>query len=1387
MLSVILLFCLLRQIRYRQRSNTKQAISQHKKKLIFPIVFLAIHSAYFSYFLLRGHPDANLTILVDTILVLVAATAAVSLSILEQKRSIGPSGIILVHLTCSLTRDLLELRVIASCPSIAACYLIKSRVLLEGIWLVWGLRARGFLYRGQEPGSMPEELAGLLGQVFFWWLHPVLREGYSARLNVSHLPEIDGHLSSKRLRRQILDSWAAESHVHTRWKLPYVLAKCLKGVLLSPILPRLSLILFTYLQPIFIGVAIKFVNGTPDTILSTNSGLRLLLFATIVYMGLAVSAAIYQSRISRLRVMIRGALIGLIHHTSLHLTHEKSQGSSALTLITSDIDSIESVGETFHETWARIVEVVTGTVLLASRIQWFAFLPLAIIFACSRMSAYVAKHLENRQKAWNEATQSRIAATTSTLEGIKSLKIMGMEDAVQSQILHLRSKEIQISKPFRWILVAYNASANALGILAPVLTLILFAMSSKSDRLQADQIFTSLALLAMVTHPANMVMTLIPQAISVMSNFDRIQAYMSQPSIQDSREYSPHGNIQRLATIQDITIQPSSLTNPILLDVSQPLDRGEILICAGAVGSGKTTLAMAILGEVTPSKGSISVSSRKIAYCAQGPWLPSVAIREAISGHLVDPDIEWYNTVIEACGLVSDFDSFVGGDMALIENNGMNLSGGQKQRIALARAVYSKYEILVLDDPFSALDPAVTDHIVQRLLGPRGLFREMGTSVLLISNSKDLFPIADRVLLLQDSRLRLQAPTHPQDPKASVGVSELPEKSFSSASRHETPKVAAPIQKLHLNDAADEISRRTSDLAIYDYYINAIGRTNVFILVACTAGFAFGSTFAQYVLKWATESPPGSLAFYMSLYATVSSIAWVATSGSTWCAQMIVAVNSGAVLHANLLDRILKAPLSYFTETDLGAIVNRFGQDINVVDKQLPPTLVNFSTQTFKLAMQLILLLKIRPVMAVTVPVCAICVYFIQRIYLRTSRQLRFLELESRSSVFTNFLDTASGIVTIRAFGWKEKFENENAKSLDLSQKPFYILLCLQCWLKMIMDCIIAIFAVILIAFTVLYRNTTTGADLGVALNLLIVANTTLLRLVQSWTSLETSLGSISRLKSIQDCVPSEDDVGGILDPDLQWPSSGNLQVNGISVAYSEPAALSLSNLSLAVNPGQKVIVIGRTGSGKSTLMLSLLQLLRPGKGSISIDGINIGHLSPRTVRKRGFIAVPQDGFSIPTASLRFNLDPYHTSSDQDILWSLRRTGLWDKIHSTSAIPTAQKISMDIDIRSILGLPMSSFLPFSAGQLQLFALSRTLLQIRSSGPHKPVIILDEASSSLDSETESILTDMLRHDLQGHTIVMIAHRVAGITGAMRPGVDAIATMQDGKLQTVTLMG
>jgi ABC-type multidrug transport system fused ATPase/permease subunit len=201
--------------------------------------------------------------------------------------------------------------------------------------------------------------------------------------------------------------------------------------------------------------------------------------------------------------------------------------------------------------------------------------------------------------------------------------------------------------------------------------------------------------------------------------------------------------------------------------------------------------------------------------------------------------------------------------------------------------------------------------------------------------------------------------------------------------------------------------------------------------------------------------------------------------------------------------------------------------------------------------------------------------------------------------------------------------------------------------------------------------------------------------------------------------------------------------------------------------------------------MLSVLQLLEPGQGSILIDDINITHMSPRTVRRRGFIAVPQDGFIMATASLRFNLDPYFTSSEQKIFQSLQRTGLWNKITSV-AIGSVEKASASHKNRTLLDVPMSQFLPLSAGQLQLFALSRTLLRVWSSTSHKPIVILDEASSSLDSETESVLTRILRNDLRDYTVVMIAHRVAGIMGAMRPGVDTISTMQDGRLETVPIV-
>ncbi|KAJ5633517.1 ATP-binding cassette transporter [Penicillium herquei] len=972
--------------------------------------------------------------------------------------------------------------------------------------------------------------------------------------------------------------------------------------------------------------------------------------------------------------MIRGGMVSLIYQHLLKISAVSSDGSEALTLVGSDIESIESTGEILHETWAQLFEVVVGTVMLGARVGWLAFLPLIIIFGCSRMSVYVANNLEGKQKDWNLATQRRIATITSSLSGIKSLKMLGMEEAIQTQISWLRNQELQTSKGMRWILVAYNASANALGTFAPVITLILYATSSHIEgSLQAGEVFSSLALLAMVTHPANMVMTLAPRAVAVMANFARVQSYLHKPPIEDNRQYTVERSPHQFASVDNVTIKSASAGLNILRNVSFDIKQGEVLLCVGVVGSGKTTLAMAFLGETAPSSGIIQVASKKIAYCAQEAWLPTATIRNAISGEAVNLNLELYNTAIDACGLLPDFKKFPDGDRTMIENNGINLSGGQKQRIALARAIYCQYKFLVLDDPFSALDKDVRDQIIHDLFSPGGLFKRMGTTIFLTSKSTTLHQFADKLVSLKDSMTYLETSFGKGDTQA---LSKAP---LSIVTLHGTSdrtaistRSNASSQTYRSNDVAKDLPKRTKDSAVYGFYLNAVGYFNAIFMAFCTATYSFTLTFSQYILKWAIGAPSEDLKLYMCFYAAISCIAWIATNGTMWSTQIKIAIRSGDVLHGQLLDRILRAPLAYFTETQVGVTLNR--------------DLQAFSAGTTHIE---------RPA----------------------------------------FDDSDRATVT-------------------------------------------------LITLTIGYRDTTTGADIGLALNLIIVANTTLLKLVQSWASLETSLGAVSRLKSVQESLSVEDEGRETSDPGPRWPLSGDTLIDNISVSYSSSLGLALRNLSLQIIGGQKIIVMGRTGSGKSTLMLSLLKLLTPLEGKIEVDGFDIAGISSSTIRRRGIIAVPQDGFNIPTATLRFNLDPYHTSSQEAIIRALKKTRLWDQFRSVLIDESSDEIW---EITRMLDLPMLSFLPLSTGQLQLFALCRMLLRVWSEVWTKPVVILDEASSSLDPETESILHEILVEDLSSHTVVMIAHKVDGILSAMQSGHGKVVTIQDGQLLKECLIG
>lgn len=836
---------------------------------------------------------------------------------------------------------------------------------------------------------------------------------------------------------------------------------------------------------------------------------------------------------------------------------------------------------------------------------------------------------------------------------------------------------------------------------APVFTIVTYAgvAYSRGEGLDTETAFTSIAILAMVTHPANMVMTMVPRAVVSYSSFARIQTYLlgerpvaTSPDSKDSVD--PVKPEDRVAiSLEHVSITSPFNSKPVLQDVNVNVPLGSIVVLTGPVGSGKTTLARAILGEITPSSGSVRIASGNVAYCSQTPWLPNQSIRNAVCGptYIEDWDEAWYQTSVQACSLESDFSDFPYGDSTVVGSKGMNISGGQRQRVALARAVYSRAKVVLLDDSFNALDGKTQSQVINNLLGKDGIFRKLGATVVWCTTDTRFFRLADEVIVLSEGTVKekgtwdqlrkddplLDGILHSHD-RASDVDTQIP--------KEERIRLEAKGAGSNSGVNKADLARKNGDLSLYGHYCRAAGLGNITTLALCAMLYGFFITFPPYWLKWWTESSqsPSRTGFYMAGYLILLLLAYTITIYGIYVTVLHIAPTSGVTLHHRLLTAIMGAPLLYFSEVNTGTILNRFSEDIQLVDKDLASSWSTLNIQVFKLLVQACLVFASQPLMTLSLPLGVVVVYIVQKVYLRTSRQLRILELESRAAVFSSLLETAQGATTIRAFGWEAPIGNENITTLDASQRPFYLLLCLKRWLNVVLNLLIAGIAVGTIWLAVgVFRRSTTGGQIGVALNVILVSNVTLLTLVESWTNLEISLGAVARLKEVDTNTPSEEEEqqqqqqqpGGevhsyqdedILPPD--WPSAGAIEFHNVSARYNpeKDSPLVLNSLSLTIQPGQTVVVCGRTGSGKSSLLLALLRLLDLTEGRVRIDGLDISRrggggvvVSKTTLRERAFITVAQEAFFLPQASLRFNLDPEGKAAPSVVVAALAKTGLW--------------------------------------------------------------------------------------------------------------------------------
>ena len=461
--------------------------------------------------------------------------------------------------------------------------------------------------------------------------------------------------------------------------------------------------------------------------------------------------------------------------------------------------------------------------------------------------------------------------------------------------------------------------------------------------------------------------------------------------------------------IKEASFTWSSQKTPTLQDITLSLPISKVTLIVGPVGSGKSTFCKALLGELRPSSGTIYIHRTLLcaAFCDQASWLPNVTIKECIIG-CSHRDEGWYYTVLQATELQHDLDQLPNGDFTLTGSNGIALSGGQKVRVALAPAVYARARLRIFVDVFSGLDKMTETKTCENLFGSRGLVYSQGITVVLVSHNARHLHFADYITALGADGHVVEHGTFSELQAESKYVASLvagnqQEETTSTTSSNDSSKAqntaVAPVAPLQLNDKA----RQVGDIAVYRHYFSLFGPLYMVFFLFTSLTFGFFYNFSSVWLKFWSDHNAGHLnngsrrGFFLGIYTMIQLLGLLTLGLFCQHNNMRMAVQAGTLLHLKALSTTMAARLEFLSHTDAGTTVNRFSQDMTIIDGQLSFGLSNTALTSAAALGQAAVIAVASPYVAACYPFLIVLLYIIQKVYLRTSRQLRFLDLEAKA------------------------------------------------------------------------------------------------------------------------------------------------------------------------------------------------------------------------------------------------------------------------------------------------------------------------------------------------------------------------------------------------------
>ncbi|KAL3882085.1 hypothetical protein ACJMK2_028457, partial [Sinanodonta woodiana] len=446
-------------------------------------------------------------------------------------------------------------------------------------------------------------------------------------------------------------------------------------------------------------------------------------------------------------------------------------------------------------------------------------------------------------------------------------------------------------------------------------------------------------------------------------------------------------------------------------------------------------------------------------------------------------------------------------------------------------------------------------------------------------------------------------------------------------------------------------------------------------------------------------------------------------------------INASTCLHQRLLTNVMRCPMEFFDRTPVGRVVNRFAKDTDDIDKEIPWRFESWLECVYW-CIGAVIVISYNTPMYLTVIFPLGCLYFLgQRFYIPTSRQLRRLQSNTRSLIISHFSETISGAAMIRAFGVQNDFKRESELRVDTNHKIQYSANSSNRWLAIRLELLGAVVVVAAVIFAVLGRDALNGAIVGLSISYAVQFTDYFNWYVRMTSELETSAISVERVLEYTE-RQTEAPLVTEVRPPPSWPTEGKVELVSYSTRYREGLDLILKDITVSVEPGEKVGLVGRTGAGKSSLTLALFRLIEPAGGQILVDGVDVSKIGLHDLRAKLTI-LPQEPVLF-SGSLRMNLDPHDEHTDSTIWLALEQAHLKSFVES---LPSKLDYECGEGGHTL-----------SVGQRQLVCLARSLLK------KSKVLVLDEATAAVDMETDDLIQQIIRREFADCTVLTIAHRL-----------------------------